>query len=352
MAVFTSAKGNFRYSQLFTKQDTACFNESHALFFEKISGVYRTIVYDNMKVVVKKFVGRNEKEPTENLLKLSMYYGFKFRFCNTRAGNEKGHVERSVEYIRRKAFAFKDSFKSLGEANAYLEKVCYQLNSRIQKQNDNKSALEILELEKPWLLPKMPIFDAAKAVDLRVDKYSTVTVDSCHYSVPEHYVGKMVFTKIYSNIINCYYEGEKIAQHDRKLGFNEWGIKIEHYLETLKRKPGALASSIALRQANPKLQKIYHRYYIKREKEFIDLIRLALEKGVEKVEEAVKSLETISPLDISTDKIKAIVNRVAPQADLEVNKDLETTKKAIEMLDEFNSLIPLAGGEFEQAVII
>lgn len=54
-----------------------------------------------MKVAVKRFVGRQEKEPTEALLKLSTYYGFAFRFCN---GNEKGHVERSVEYIRRKAF--------------------------------------------------------------------------------------------------------------------------------------------------------------------------------------------------------------------------------------------------------
>ena len=52
MAVFASAKGNFRYSRLFTKQDTACFNEAHALFFERISGVYRTMVYDNMKVVI------------------------------------------------------------------------------------------------------------------------------------------------------------------------------------------------------------------------------------------------------------------------------------------------------------
>lgn len=91
MAAFTSAKGNYRYSRVFNKQDTACFNESHALFFEQIGGVYRTVVYDNMKVVVKKFVGRSEKEPTENLLKLSMYYGFKFRFCNTNAGNEKGN---------------------------------------------------------------------------------------------------------------------------------------------------------------------------------------------------------------------------------------------------------------------
>ncbi|MEG6616392.1 IS21 family transposase [Peptococcaceae bacterium 1198_IL3148] len=354
MAVFTGAKGNFRYSRLFTKQDTACFNEAHALFFDGINGVYRTMVYDNMKVVIKKFVGSNEKEPTDNLLKLSMYYGFKFRFCNIRAGNEKGHVERSVEYVRRKAFAFRDSFESLEEANNYLEEVCFKLNNKPQKLNNNQTAFEILRQEKEWLLPKMPMYDAARAADHRVDKYSTITVDSCHYSVPEQHVGKMVFVKVYSDCVKCFYEGAKIAEHSRKLGFNEWSIKIDHYLETLQRKPGALASSTALRQANPRLQKIYHQYYIKKEKEFIDLIKLVLEKGLEKIEEAIKSLERISPLDISTDKIKAIVNRTSPQVSLVVDntKCSETTQKSIEMLDEFNSLIPEASNKFKPAVIV
>ena len=90
MATFTSAKGNYRYAILFIKQDTSCFMESHAIFFEHLRGVYKTILYDNMKVVIKKFVG-TEKEPTEALLNLSMYYSFQFRFCNVRRGNEKGN---------------------------------------------------------------------------------------------------------------------------------------------------------------------------------------------------------------------------------------------------------------------
>lgn len=58
-----------------------------------------------MKVAVKRFVSRAEKEPTEDLLKLSMYYGFKFRFCNARRGNEKGHIEKNkaVKYYNNKS---------------------------------------------------------------------------------------------------------------------------------------------------------------------------------------------------------------------------------------------------------
>lgn len=99
LAVFTSAYGNYRWARLLPKQSTACFLEAHALFFKHIGGSYRTVVYDNTKVTVKKFVGHKEKEATDALLKLSIYYKFGFRFCNAYRSNEKGHMERSVEVV-------------------------------------------------------------------------------------------------------------------------------------------------------------------------------------------------------------------------------------------------------------
>ena len=52
-----------------------------------------------------------------------------------------------------------------------------------------------------------------------------------------------------------------------------------------------------------------NKYYIKREKEFIELLELISEKSLEKVEEAIKTLQKLSPLDITTEKIKTIINR-------------------------------------------
>ena len=57
------------------------------------------MVYDNMRVTVRRFVGLTPKEPTTALTELSIYYGLKRRFCNIRRWNGKGHVELSVEYI-------------------------------------------------------------------------------------------------------------------------------------------------------------------------------------------------------------------------------------------------------------
>ena len=39
-----------------------------------------------------------------------------------RRGNEKGHVEKGVEYVRRNAFSARREFASLEEANKHLEK--------------------------------------------------------------------------------------------------------------------------------------------------------------------------------------------------------------------------------------
>ena len=349
LAVFTSAKGNYRYAKLFYNQKTESFLESHASFFERVNGVYHLMVYDNAKVMVKKFVGPSEKEPTEALLKLSLYYGFNYRFCNIQAGWEKGHVERSVEYVRRKAFSQRDEFATIEKAQDYLETVCDRLN--LKKQDDTgKCALDILKEEQPHLLPCPPKYDAARVTESRVDKYSTICIDSCRYSVPDIYVGEFVFTKIYTTHICCYYKNKEIARHKRKYGLRKWSIQIAHYTRTLKRKPGALAGSLALKQAEPELQKIFHEYYTGKEKEFIELLELVGEKGWDKVQLAVETLQRLSPIHLSTEKITAICMRKnephRPQ-----NGD-ETVSLSRNILRTYGQLLNGSASAFDQEAIV
>ena len=81
MAALATAKGNYRFAYLYHNQKMESFLDAHVKFLNKVGGVYKTIVYDNMKVAVVKFVSRTEKEPTEDLLKLSMYYGLNIGFA-------------------------------------------------------------------------------------------------------------------------------------------------------------------------------------------------------------------------------------------------------------------------------
>lgn len=347
LAVFTGAKGNYRYARLFYNQKTESFLESHALFFEHIKGAYHLMVYDNTRVVVKKFVGPSEKEPTEALLKLSLYYGFNYRFCNSRAGWEKGHVERSVEYIRRKAFSRRDEFATLQEAQEYLELICNQLNL-LNQADSGKCALDILKEEQPYLLPHLPKYDTARVTELRVDKYSTICVDTCRYSVPDQYVGEFLFVKIYTSCILCYYKDRKVAVHERKYGPRKWSIKITHYTRTLKRKPGALAGSLALQQAEPGLQKIYREHYTGKEKEFIELLELVGEKGWAKVVAAVEALRKVSPTHLSTEKIVSICKRNDDNISPGNGDDTLTMSKGI--LESYSRLLNGSVNKFDQGV--
>jgi transposase len=324
MALFTSAFGNYRMAFLFNKQKMECFQEAHALFFNEVGGVYKTMVYDNMKVAVKRFVG-TEKEPTEGLLKLSIYYGFGYRFCNVRRGNEKGHVERSVEVIRRKAFAFRDTFETLEEANQYLLEICKKRNRKPQPSQQNQTAEECLKQEHKNFLHLPHPFDAARIQNVRVDKYSTVVIDQSHYSVPDHLVGEIIKVKIYSNRILCFYEEKKIAEHIRLTGCHEWSLQLEHYIETLKKKPGALAGSTALQQADKKIKTIYETYYNSHTKEFIELMQyLKDETTLSEIEQCIEELRKIHPSHVTTDKIKILCAKNKNKVLSSVPKSKET----------------------------
>ena len=320
MAAFASSYGNYRFAKLYRVQDTAAFQEAHVSFFRFCHGVYKIVVYDNMKVAVKEFVGPTEKEPTEALAQMALYYGFSFRFCNVRSGNEKPHVERTVDVMRHFAFSAPgdDCFGTLEEANAHLLKKCRQKNGR--KLEDGRIPSETFAEEIPYLmreLPPMPCF--IKRTGLKVNKYSVITVNNVKYSVPDTYTGKEVDARVYTDRIVIYCGAEKIASHERFYERGSYHLDIYHYLRTLKRKPGALPQSTALLQADTTVKNIYEKYYSKDPKTFLQILELIHTAGAGPVEEALKELLEISPLDLSADKVQAIYRRKEAEKENENN---------------------------------
>ena len=139
-------------------------------------------------------------------------------------------MERSVEYVRRKAFSKQDEFASFDEANEYLRKELLKLNSRKVKYYDEKSPKDILNEEKGYLIKLMPSYDTARTCELRVNKYSVVSIDENKYSVPDNLVGKFVFVKVYPDEILIYYKNQLVAKHKRSYKVHDWRIKIENYI--------------------------------------------------------------------------------------------------------------------------
>ena len=342
MGLLTTACGSHHYSRLYQNQKMENFLDIHVQAFNSSRGVHRELVYDNLKQAVRRFVGRNEKEATEDLIKISLYYGFKYRFCNVASGNEKGHVERGVEFVRRKAFSIKTDFETVEEANIYLQSKLLELNSRKRNWLQNQSPIDILSQEMAYMLPLKPSYDTSRRIEARVNKYSVINIDQNKYSVPDYLVGKFVNAKIYPEIIEIYYKDSKIAEHTRSYQTHYWTIDINHFIHTLKRKPGALHSSVGRHQLSPELQETYHKYYTSNPRDFIELLELIKEKDLESVLKAIKELSSIKTELVTTDNIKNIVFKLPDDTPLD-NRDTSiqnASLKQIAILNEMFNLKP------------
>lgn len=308
LAVFTSAFSNYRYALLFQHQDSLAFKEAHICFFEHTGGVYQLMVYDNMRVAIASFVGKTDKIPTEALLQLSRWYQYQWRFCNIAKGNEKGHVERSVEYVRRKVFGFKDSFKTLAEAQDYLLCRVSELNERPGTDQRDSSAAK-LELERTGLYAHPGRMECFAGENYKVDKYSTISIGTNRYSVPDHMIGKMVFAKIYSQQIKIYDTENVLCNHNRLYERFSWKIDLNHYLVTLGRKPGAVAGSIALKQAPKWLQVMYSNHFVHHSRSFIELLQYCQQNniGSQQMSNCVSKLARQSHDGVSASHVMALL---------------------------------------------
>lgn len=334
MGLFTTAYGNYHFAKVYNNEKTQSLLDMHVECFKEIGGVHKEVVYDNMRTAVKKFVGLHEKDATDALKKISMYYGFEYRFCNIARGNEKGNVEKGIEFIRRKAFSNKKEFKTLNDANIHLKSILKKQNSKPRGYYNNLSPLDKLNEEKSFLKPILADYIIYEEQECRVGKYSIIQIEHNKYSVPDRLVGRFVKVKKYTDKISIYYEGVKICTHERSYKLHDWIMDINHYLDTFSKKPVALHNSTVISKCTHRIQEIYNNYYITSPKEFLELLKTINEKDKKKIDAAIFELENIGKKHVTTENIKNIVNQ--EKRSIPINKNSEELNEIIE-----NSLLIL-----------
>lgn len=97
-------------------------------------------------------------------------------------------------------------------------------------------------------LPDEP-FETGRLFTPRVDRFAQVTVRMNHYSVPVRLIGRKVRVLAHANELVIFDGRREIARHDRLAGKGGSRLELDHYLEALIRKPGALPGATALEQA-------------------------------------------------------------------------------------------------------
>lgn len=223
------------------------FLEAHELAFRHFGGVFRQLRYDNLKIAVKKILRGHQREETERWIAFRSHWGFAAEFCNPARGNEKGGVEGEVGYFRRNHWTPVPTARDLAELNQQLLAGCREEEQR--RIGEREQAVgAAMAVEREHLLPLLAEgFEVAESSFPTVDQKGCVKVRTNWYSAPVK-AGQKVHVKILPAQVEVWHEGRPVARHERCYQRGQQVLDLEHYLDVLERKPGALAGSTPLAQ--------------------------------------------------------------------------------------------------------
>ncbi len=251
-----SASGK-AFHHVFGNQCGESFYEGHNLAFTYFGGVPKTIRYDNLKpAVIKVLLGRDRWENTK-FIALRSHYGFESFFCipGVDGAHEKGGVEGEIGRFRRRHLVPVPRVASLDELNALVATADVTDDARVISGRPLVDGRRItvgehFALEQPHLqaLNNEP-FDVAVDLECRVDHKSRICVRQAYYSVPVHLTGSKIRVRLGASHLEVLDGSRVVAYHTRSLHKDVETLTLDHYLEILIRKPGALPGATALIQA-------------------------------------------------------------------------------------------------------
>jgi hypothetical protein len=237
---------SLRYCQLLPNKAQEAWGEFHERAFQFYNGRFSRLIYDNDTVLIN----YSNKSPsmTNFALHLVEHYQYESSFCNPASGNEKGSVENAVGFCRRNYLNGCPVFNSWQEVNAYLENKCHkEIMNGIHYKN-GKSLSVLKEELNIALLPILPIRKWRRWEQRRVNSYQFIEVDNHCYSVPEKFLLTHLRIGIGVFAIEIYCGEEFIVEHERKFELGADSLILNHYLDQLSKKPGALWDCKAMRE--------------------------------------------------------------------------------------------------------
>ncbi|WP_431843626.1 IS21 family transposase [Calidifontibacter indicus] len=230
------------------------FLQGHVEAFDAIGGVpTQHIKYDNLTSAVARVIhgpGRARDESDRWVLFRS-HYGFDPFHCQPgiEGAHEKGGAEGAVGWFRRNHLTPMPEVASLDELNEQIK--TWEAADDDRRISGHVNTIgEDFALERPLLrpLPEEP-FDPGLALNPRVDRSSMITVRMVKYSVPAHLIGRRVRVSLRASQVLVFDGRALVATHPRVAARSGHRVILDHYLEVLRFKPGALPGSTALAQA-------------------------------------------------------------------------------------------------------
>lgn len=285
-------------------QRTEFFFDGLNSAFAFFGGVPNRIIFDNLKPAVKEILEGTKRELQEEFLKFKSFYCFEAIFCAPGKGNEKGLIENLVKYVRNNYFLPYPEFINFELLNSQLLKECRQ---RLENGIHEGEAWSRLLLREEFL-PFNDVYQFARIRIAAVDTYQLIHIDRNRYSVPTNYVGKKVQIRIYPFEIVASYKDEIITTHDRLFGRDKECLNPYHYLSLLQKKARAYDQAKVIQDWKlPEIYEEYHRLLkahrqsnSKGTREFIDILKLTEEYGLDAIGKILKKLNEMGQYSYQT----------------------------------------------------
>ncbi len=274
------------------------FLEAHERAFGYFGGVFGKLRYDNLTAAVKKVLRGYRREETARFIAFRSHWRFEAEFCTPAQAHEKGGVEGEAGYFRRNHWVPVPEAEDLAALNRQLLKGCQADEHRIIAGREQTVGASLL-IERGHLLPLLEGFDRARVSFPAVSSLGCVKVLTNAYSVPLP-AGVQVQAKVYAATVELWHEGRCVARHERSYRRQQQILELEHYLDVLYRKPGAMAGSKPLEQRRQAGQwpasfdRIWQALMERHGKqngtrEMIELLKLAPKHGQGRLQEAIES---------------------------------------------------------------
>jgi transposase len=238
--------------RVYASQAQESFMEGHVAAFRALGGVpTRHIRYDNLKPAVNQVCTGRSRVESERWVAFRAHYGFDAFYCipGQEGAHEKGGVEQEGGRFRRTHLVPVPEVNSLEELNERIAAIDTAEDERILHGRLTSVGFNFVT-ESETLAP-LPFEDFECGITLtpKVDRTSRITVRQCHYSVPARFIGQNVRVLLRGNELLVFERRKVVARHPRLTKRYDYRDELDHYLEILLAKPGAMAGSTALAAA-------------------------------------------------------------------------------------------------------
>jgi transposase len=236
----------------YANQTQESFLDGHVRAFEVLGGVPTGMIrYDNLKPAVIRVALGRERFENPRFIALRSHYGYDSFYCmpGIDGAHEKGGVEGEIGRFRRRHLTPVPRAGSLAELNELLAAADARDDARrVGARAETVGAAAARELPQLRPLPTESM-DVSASLSCRVDAKARICVRQSYYSVPARFAGRRVEVRLGATTVRALNAGRVVAEHTRSLHKGSEDLLLDHYLEVLTRKPGALAGSTALAHA-------------------------------------------------------------------------------------------------------